>query len=218
MMSEVTLYQDRASAGEALAVEVANTLAGGDLPVRVYALPRGGIPIALPIAQRLNCPLEVLASKKISLPPHSELALGAVTPDGTTVWSQMEQGKRNNPQQLEKAREKARKNAIAQQEQFKPYCPSVELENAIAILVDDGIATGLTMMAAVEALRKQNPAQIWIAAPVAPPQIRDQFLQMCDRALILHTPDPFMSVGRFYQEFPQVSNEQVISYLKAPTH
>mgnify|MGYP006270290869 FL=1 len=213
IVSDATLYQDRLSAGEALAEAVADSLVGVESPVRVYALPRGGIPVAAPIAQRLNCPLEVLASKKISLPRNSELALGAVTPDGTTVWSKYPHLQRQNQKELEKARERALASAIAQQEQFNPHCPAADVKKAIVLIVDDGIATGMTMMTAVAALRKKQPAQIWIAAPFAPPEIKPQLLKYSDRAIILHTPDPFINVGRFYANFPQVSIEEAISYL-----
>lgn len=213
-MSETTLYKDRLSAGSALAEEVSAALTGVESPVRVYALPRGGIPVALPIAQKLNCPLEVLAAKKISLPPNKELALGAVTPDGTTVWAQAPHVKREDSQKLEKARKEACSSAIAQQEEFNPHCPSASVENAIVILVDDGIATGMTMMTAIAALRKKEPAQIWIAAPVAPPEVKHQFRELCDRTIILQAPDPFLNVGRFYANFPQISTEEAVSYLQ----
>lgn len=216
-MSHTTLYQDRFSAGKELAQALATALAGIESSVSVYALPRGGIPVAVPIAQQLDCPLEVLAAKKISLPPNTELALGAVTPDGTTVWAQSPHVQRKNEQELEQAREEALASAIAQQKQFNPHCPSASVENAIVIIVDDGIATGMTMMTAVEALRKQNPAQVWVAAPVAPPEIEEQFQEICDRALILQTPDPFGSVGRFYAKFSQVSTDQAIAYLQGET-
>jgi len=217
-VSEATLYQDRFNAGEQLAQQLATALAETKFPIRVYALPRGGIPVAVPIAQQFQCPLNVLAAKKIALPPNAELALGAVTPDGTTVWAQSPPVKRKNQQELEQARDQALASAIAQQEEFNPHCPAASVENAIVILVDDGIATGMTMMTAEEALRKQQPAQIWVAAPVAPAEIEQQFQTSCDRAVILQTPDPFVSVGRFYANFPQVSTEQAIAYLTGDSH
>ncbi len=207
-MSEITRYQNRFSAGELLAEEVVQALAGLDAPVRVYALPRGGIPVAVPIAKRLNCALDVLAAKKIALPANPELALGAITPDGTTVWNQ------RSGLELAQGREKALASAIAQQEEFNPYCPSASVKDSIVILVDDGIATGMTMFAAVKALRKQAPAQIWLAVPVAPLEIKPQLEQSCDCAIILQTPDPFWNVGRFYEEFSQVSTKEAIAQLK----
>lgn len=212
-MSETTLYEDRINAGEALAQAVETSLEGNDLPVRVYALPRGGVPVAIPIAQRLNCPLEVLAAKKISLPPNSELALGAVTPDGTTVWAKFPQVRQQRKRKLDQGREKAISSAIAQQEQFQPYCPSASVAGSIVMIVDDGIATGMTMMSAIAALRNQNPAQIWVVAPVAPPETEVQFQKLSDHTIILHTPDPFLNVGRFYKNFPQVSTEEAVSLL-----
>ena len=213
-MSETTLYENRWRAGESLATEIVTALEGVTLSVRVCALPRGGIPVAAPIAQRLNCPLDVLAAKKISLPSNPELALGAVTPDGTTVWAQSPYLKRKNQQELDEARENALQGAIELQEQFNPYCASMEhLENTIIIVVDDGIATGMTMITAVTSLREKQPTEIWVAAPVAPPETKVEFLERCDRVLILQTPDPFMNVGRFYKHFPQVSTVEAISYL-----
>lgn len=214
-MSDTPLYQDRLSAGEALAEDILASLPEGEIAVRVYALPRGGIPVAFPVAQKLQCPLEVLAAKKITLPPKSELALGAVTPDGTTIWAHFSQVKGHNQQELEDAKEQAQSSAIAQQEQFSPHCPSAPVENTIVILIDDGIATGMTMLTAVEALRKQNPAQIWVATPVAPREMQQQFQNVCDQVIIRHTPEPFLSVGRFYAKFPQTSTEQAISYLES---
>ncbi|MFW6359657.1 MAG: phosphoribosyltransferase [Chroococcales cyanobacterium] len=216
------LYEDRLQAGELLATEIAAGLEGVELATRVYGLPRGGIPVAFPVAQRLNCPLEVLAAKKIALPSNPELALGAITPDGTTVWTKSSFLNRKNPQELEKAREEAYQSAIALQEQFNPHCPRLAVENTIVIIVDDGIATGMTMMTAVKALGKQNPAQIWVAAPVAPPGMKEKFEQSRDafgsvfdlRAIILQTPDPFFNVGRFYKKFSQISTAEAISYLQ----
>lgn len=208
------LYEDRLQAGELLATEIAAGLEGVELPTRVYGLPRGGLPVAFPIAQRLNCPLEVLAAKKIALPSNPELALGAITPDGTTVWTKSSFIQRKNSQELEKAREEAYQSAIALQEQFNPHCPRLSVKNTIVIIVDDGIATGMTMMTAVQALRKQNPAQIWVAAPVAPPEMKEKIEQSSDLTIILETPDPFFNVGRFYKKFSQISTAEAISYLQ----
>ena len=207
------LYDNRLQAGELLAEELATRLEDVGLSLRVYALPRGGLPVAFPIAKRLHSPLEVLAAKKISLPRNPELALGAVTPDGTTVWAQSPYLEKIKVQKLEKAREEAYQSAIALQEQFNPHCPLLSVEDTLVIIVDDGIATGMTMMTAITALRKQNPTQIWVAAPVAPPEMKEKIDQSSDRAIILQTPDPFFNVGRFYHQFSQVSTEEAISYL-----
>lgn len=213
-MSNIARYQNRFTAGEYLAEEVVKALASVDTPVRVYALPRGGIPVAVPVAKRLNCPLEVLAAKKIALPSNSELALGAITPDGTTVWNQRARLGEGSQQTLEQAREKALASAIAQQEQFNPHCPCASVKDSIIILVDDGIATGMTMFAAVKALRKQAPAEIWLAVPVAPFEMKSKLQESCDRAILLQTPDPFWNVGRFYEEFSQVSTPEAIAQLQ----
>ncbi len=177
----------------------------------VYALPRGGLPVGEAIANRLECPLSVLVSKKISLPSNPELAMGAITAEGDTIWTSY----LDNVTQPEliQAKEKAYQKARQQWDLFAPLCSKINCQGAIAILADDGIATGMTIAAAAMSLKKHHPQAIWIAAPVAPPHISEELRPWCDRVIVIKTPDPFFSVSRFYVDFPQLSDQEALNIL-----
>ena len=207
------IFVDRHDAGEKLAQAVlteAQTLS--DKKFVVYALPRGGLPVAVSVARALGCPLDVIVAKKITRPENSELAIGAVTADGHVLWLEpsCEQA-----QELDRdALLFAQKKAQAQLAQFGDR-PEIDPEGAIALLVDDGIATGMTMAVAVKALKTRNPLEIWICAPVAPQEMVNSLeLGGASRAIILATPDPFWSVSRFYQMFNQVETEEALACLQ----
>ncbi|MCY7278498.1 MAG: phosphoribosyltransferase [Phormidesmis sp. CAN_BIN44] len=216
-----TIFVDRHDAGEKLAQAVlaeAQTLPDSTKFV-VYALPRGGLPVAEPVARTLGCPLDVIVAKKITRPEDLELAIGAVTADGQVLWQKTvssDQG-RSREEALRVAQEKAQ----AQLAQFADR-PDIDPDGAIALIVDDGIATGMTMAVAVKSLRTRNPLEVWVCAPVAPLGMVDLLRQWSDsserrgvdRAIILATPDPFWSVSRFYQVFTQVETEDALACLQ----
>jgi len=190
----------------------------------VYGLPRGGVPIAQPIARLLQCPLDMIVAKKITQPDNSELAIGAVTADGHVVWSpsyrirpdsatgkSVEQATRDH---YRDALSRAQIHAQTQFAEFESTCPQADPTGAIAFVVDDGIATGMTIAAAVQSLRARQPAQIWICAPLAPLDMMPFLRGLSDRLIILATPYPFYSVSRFYGEFPQVTDEEVKHFLQ----
>jgi putative phosphoribosyl transferase len=214
-------FVDRVDAGSQLADAVLAILAEppcAALPVVVYALPRGGLPVAAPIAQRLNCPLSVLVAKKITRPENPELAIGAVTADGHVLW--LSRGRsllpsaENSETMDEVALVHAQERAQAQWQQLSNYCSEVNPKGAIALIVDDGIATGMTIAVAAQALRVHQPAQIWLCVPVAPPEILPALNSWGDRVIVLATPHPFYSVSRFYQKFPQVEMAEAIACLQ----
>jgi len=212
------LFCDRDSAGEQLAQAIKAEIeqvriSGISASPIVYALPRGGLPIAAPVALKLGCPLDVIVAKKIALPEDPELAIGAVTADGLVIWSTRSPDPYNDPS-LQSALSIAQKKAIAQLEQLAPLRPNVNPEGAIAILVDDGIATGMTIAVAILALRVKNPAAVWIATPVAPSALMKMLREWSDKAIILEQPQNFLSVSRFYSDFPQVELEEAMSYLR----
>ncbi len=211
------LFEDRLDAGKQLAKLITKKLKSNKaekIPV-VYALPRGGIPVGAAIAQELCCPLSIIVSKKISLPSNPELALGATTADGHTVWCQSQFLQSISGDQLKEAFNYAQQKALKQWEFFAEYCPEVDFKKATAILVDDGIATGMTMAAAAIAIKKLCPQQLWIAAPVAPKELIHELKKWGDKAIILDTPHPFLSVSRFYRFFPQVSSKEALEILKS---
>ncbi len=236
-MSEIPICRDssqdsfasRAEAGKQLAAAIVAELTQlrsecrGDSAIAqakpiVYALPRGGLPVAVPIAEQLQCPLDIVVAKKITTAFNPELAIGALTPDGEIIWGANEMGSSVYHGYHSRIREKdvyhAQAKAQSQLAQLSKFRPQVSPEGKIAILVDDGIATGMTMAVAVKAVKAQKPAQIWIAVPVAPVQLMSSLEEWCDRAIVLATPDPFISVSRFYVDFSQVDLSEAQAYLQ----
>ncbi|MBF2063722.1 MAG: phosphoribosyltransferase [Calothrix sp. C42_A2020_038] len=226
-MTDAPLFLDRKQAGEKLASVIQAQLkamaSDNTYEPIVYALPRGGIPIAVPIANSLSCPLTVLVAKKISHPGNPELAIGAVTASGEALWMQQKLF-RFRPDSLwrQKAMEAAINKAKSLEADFLPYCPQVNPKGAILILVDDGIATGMTIAVAAKALSKLSPAQIWLVAPLAPPGMLSWLQEWCNsldeqikyRIVVLATPEPFVSVSSFYAHFPQVGTSEALEYLR----
>lgn len=219
-MSSSPLFRDRSDAGEQLAQAIHSILTqmaanSGVLaaPI-VYALPRGGLPVAAPVARLLDCPLDVVVAKKISHPKNPELAIGAVTSSGYVLWAEQTPFYIQHSRQGSAACEEALNKAQSQLAQLAPACPQVNVQGAIAILVDDGIATGMTMAVAALALKAQNPAAVWLCTPVAPPPLLPWLRQLGDRVIVLQTPQLFLSVSRFYAEFPQLETEEALVYLQ----
>lgn len=210
-MPNPPLFQDRRQAGEELARAIAAALP--PRPVIVYALPRGGLPVAEPVARYLRCPLDVVVAKKITEPQQPELAIGAVTADGHVLWVDQRPAWLSNPRLRRAALEEAQQKAQAQLAQLTADYPQRPATGVTAILVDDGIATGMTMAVAVQALREQQPTEIWIAAPVGPSGLIPSLNLWADRVVVLETPEPFWSVSRFYHKFPQVEMEEAIACL-----
>jgi putative phosphoribosyl transferase len=213
-------FVDRLEAGERLAEAVLAELQ--DRPVSqatrflVYALPRGGLPIAVPIVQQLACPLSVVVAKKMTRPENPELAIGAVTMNGQVRWLERSPAQQAIPDLVcELAQCEAQKKAQTQWEQLAPYCPRVDVAGAIALIVDDGIATGMTIAVAAQALRAQQAAEVWLCVPVAPLDIMPSLNAWGDRVIVLATPHPFYSVSRFYKTFPQVQMEEAIALLRS---
>ena len=219
-MSSAPLFSDRADAGEQLAQSLLTQVnqlkeSGVCLSPIVYALPRGGIAIAAPVARKLECPLDIVVAKKVTMPQNPELAIGAVTSEGNVLWLQQRRWRKKNEAILQIALHQAREKAQTQLEQFSMGCPPVNPQGTLALVVDDGIATGMTIAAATQALRAKQPAQIWICAPVAPSGLMQWLQQWCDRVVVLEAPKQFLSVSRFYQEFPQVETEEALAQLQA---
>ncbi len=220
-MSHTPLFADRTHAGELLArvihdVLTQQTIDSGVKPVPiVYALPRGGVPVAAPIARLLDCPLTIVVAKKISHPENPELAIGAVTTFGNVLWNEQ---KLFRPKDDARWREVALNKAINQAKSLEAQlilaCPQVNAENATLILVDDGIATGMTIAVAATALKALSPAAVWLCTPVAPQTLLPWLEQWGDRTIVLETPEPFHSVSNFYAEFPQVDTLEVLGYLQ----
>lgn len=177
----------------------------------VLAVPRGGVPIGYLIAKEFGFPLEIILSKKIGHPYNPEFAIGSVTMHGAVIDDsvmgvEMDYIHRTADRILRDLKDK-----------FKLYMGSAEprsLKNKTVIVVDDGVATGNTMKATIQAVRKDLPKEIIVAIPVSPPATAEKLKEIADELICLHTPQDFYGVGQFYDDFSQVSDEEVIQYLK----
>jgi predicted phosphoribosyltransferase len=182
--------------------------------VLVLALPRGGVPVAYEVARALNAPMDVFLVRKLGVPGHEELAMGAIATGGVRVLNDQIVSALQIPDQVLDAIATKEKEEIARQERlYRGDRPPLEMRSKIVILVDDGLATGATMAAAVKVLRQQHAARIVVAVPVASPDTCEEFSGIADDIVCAITPVPFHSVGLWYDDFTQTTDEMVRSLL-----
>lgn len=208
------MFQDRADAG----AQLAEALARAPLPLRpvVFALPRGGVPVALPVAGRLGAPLDLLMVRKLGLPGQPEVAAGAVV-DGAAhdvVFNEriMRAMSLTEADFVDDIRHRLAEIKARRAKYLKGRAP-IDVAGRCAIVVDDGIATGATVRAALRALRRRAPSEIILAVPVAPADAIDELKPLVDRLVCLETPAPFWAVGAAYRVFDQVSDDTVAQIL-----
>ncbi|KAB8334453.1 phosphoribosyltransferase [Scytonema tolypothrichoides VB-61278] len=220
-MTNIPLFANRTQAGEQLAQAIDAILnqqiadqVTNPLQI-VYALPRGGVPVAAAVARLLNCPLMIEVAKKIGHPENPELAIGAVTASGNVLWDEHNVFFRRTPKSgwREEALDTAISQAKSLEAQLSPACGQVKTEGATLILVDDGIATGMTIAVAATSLKALSPAEVWLCSPVAPLELLPWLDEWGDRLVILSTPKPFFSVSNFYAEFHQVDTKEAFECL-----
>jgi predicted phosphoribosyltransferase len=205
-------FKDRREAGRALARLLAPYGTRDD--VIVLALPRGGVPVAYEIAEALDAPLDVFMVRKLGVPGQEEVAMGAIASGGIRVLSPGLLSQLRVPaHELERVTLEEQRELERRERSYRGDRPALDVRNRTVILVDDGIATGSSMRAAVAAVRQLGPRQIIIAVPVAPPQTARQLRAIADEVICAAEPDPFLSVGRFYEEFEQTSDEEVRQLL-----
>lgn len=201
------MFRDRNEAGEFLALKLEEMGLGGDCCV--LALPRGGVPVAARVAEKLQCPLDLLFVKKIGAPRNSEFAIGAVS-ETEVIWQQESiDYLKIGSADLDRLQKNKQKELKSQLLKWRHGRPSVDVKDKTVIVVDDGLATGLTMSAALRFLKKQSPKRIVVAVPVASHSAMDETLRHCDNLVVLESPSPFFSVGQWYEDFTQVSDAQV---------
>jgi putative phosphoribosyl transferase len=206
------LFQDRRLAGQFLAGELAAYANRSD--VVVLGLPRGGVPVAFEVARAINAPLGVLVVRKLGVPGQKELAMGAIAPGGVRVLNEQIISEENIPDEaiarmaLQEQRELERRERL-----YQGNRPSPDLQGRTVILVDDGLATGATMLAAIVAVRKQQPAKIVVAVPVAAPPTYEDLAGLVDEIACISQPNPFYSVGLWYEQFPQITDDEVCDLL-----
>ncbi|HEX3437742.1 MAG TPA: phosphoribosyltransferase [Pseudacidobacterium sp.] len=210
------MFRDRADAGDRLAEHLQEYANRDD--VVVMGLPRGGIPVAFQIAQKLRAPLDVLLVRKLGAPGQPELAMGAVAPGGVRILDRTLINKlRLSEEELAKTIDVEERELQRRELFYEDIRPFIAIKDKIVIVVDDGIATGASMMAAVAVLRTSQLKKIVVATPVAPPHAKHDLLKTADEFICLHISDYFPAVGFFYQDFAQTSDEEVRSLLSQST-
>jgi putative phosphoribosyl transferase len=214
-----TRYRDRADAGRALA-RMLSTYANRP-GAMVLALPRGGVPVGYEVARALGAPLDVFLVRKLGLPGHEELAMGAIASGGVRVLNQDVLAQvRLSPAAIEAVAAREAAELERRERAYRGDRPPPTVRDRTVILVDDGLATGSTMRAAVEALRQQQPARIVMAVPVAAPSACESFHGQVDQTICAMTPEPFFAVGLWYEDFSPTTDAQVrdlLSRAAAPT-
>jgi putative phosphoribosyl transferase len=207
------VFEDRKEAGRLLAGELEEYTGRKD--VIVLALPRGGVPVAYEIAERLHAPLDVVVVRKLGMPGHEEYALGAIASGGTRVLNEEAVCRFRIPNEVI-GRVAAREEVELRRREaaYRGHQPPPTIRGNVVILVDDGIATGSTMRAAARAIAAQDPARLIIAVPTAPITVYDDLAREADEIIALVTPDPFIAVGVWYSSFPQTSDTEVARLLE----
>jgi predicted phosphoribosyltransferase len=207
------LFVDRRDGGRRLATRL-HEFAGRD--VIVLALPRGGIVVGFEVARVLGAPLDVFVVRKLGVPGHEELAMGAIASGGAiSVNREVVSALGITEEQLSELAQVEAAELTWREQRYREGRPPLDLRDRTVLVVDDGLATGSTMQAAILALRELGPARVVVAVPVAPASTCRELAVRADQVICLETPEPFYSVGQFYRDFAQVSDEDVRALLHA---
>jgi putative phosphoribosyl transferase len=206
------IYRDRSEAGKRLASRLADYADRPD--VLVLALPRGGVPVAFEVAQALHAPLDIFLVRKLGVPGHEELAMGAIATGGVRVINEDAVNYLRIPGEVIDAVAASELLELERRERaYRGTRPAPNVKGKTVILVDDGLATGSTMRAAAAALREQQPARIVVAVPVSAVQTCDEYRMGVDEIVCAVTPEPFHAVGLWYEDFSQTTDEEVRELL-----
>ena len=207
-------FEDRKEAGRALAARLRAYAGRSD--VVVLALPRGGVPVAFPVAEALDAPLDLFLVRKLGTPGHRELAMGAIASGGIRVlnddvvnWYGIP------PHTIDAVARDEQQELMRREAAYREGRDGVPLEGRVVILIDDGLATGSTMMAAVKAVRQRNPARVIVAVPVGARDTCAALSTVADEVVCVRMPEPFSAVGQWYLDFDQTSDEEVRQLLRA---
>jgi len=214
-------FKDRYDAGQRLAKKLAERM--GDIAnpkdAIVLALPRGGVPVAFEVARTLNLPMDVFLVRKLGVPGQEELAMGAIASGGVVVLNQDVVNYLGISREIiDFVAERERKELQRRDRLYRGLKPAPNIAGHTVVLVDDGLATGSTMRAAVSAVRQQGPSRIVIAVPVAPPSTVMELRTDVDDVVCVLQPEPFEGVGRWYEDFSQTSDDEVRCLLGLSNH
>jgi predicted phosphoribosyltransferase len=212
MFRDREAYADRRDAGRTLAAQLAS-YAGRD-DVIVLALPRGGVPVAFEVAAALDAPLDVFLVRKLGTPGHTELAMGAIASGGIRVVNEeVVRWLGISPDHIDAVARLEQQELERREAAYRSGTSLPSLANRIVILVDDGLATGSTMRAAVEAVKQRRPARVIVAVPVGAPETCQELRALADDVICARTPVPFSAVGQWYRDFSQTSDDEVRALL-----
>jgi predicted phosphoribosyltransferase len=207
------VFTDRREAGALLAERLAHYRNRTD--VVVLGLPRGGVPVAYEVARALNAPLDIFVVRKLGVPGHRELAMGAIASGGVRVLNEELVAGLGIPQSMiEQAAQEEGAELARRERAYRNGRPPAELKGRVAVLVDDGLATGSTMKAAAEAVRSHAPARIVVAVPVGAPPSCAELADTADEVVCAREPEHFAAVGQWYADFEQTSDEEVRELLQ----
>ena len=206
------IFRDRTEAGKHLATKLTRYKDRPD--VLVLALPRGGVPVAFEVAQALRVPLDIFLVRKLGVPGHEELAMGAIATGDVRVLNEDTIDYLGIPQNvIDSIAEKELKELKRRERAYRGNRPEPDVKDKTVILIDDGLATGSTIRAAAQALRRQAPARIIVAVPVSAQETCDEYLIGVDEIVCAVTPEPFFGVGQWYLDFSQTTDEEVRDLL-----
>ena len=207
-------FRDRVEAGQYLAERL---LQYADAPdAVVLGLPRGGVVVASEVARKLGLPLDIFLVRKLGVPGYEELAMGAIASGGVRVMNEDVLRQISvSESTIEAVTRREERELLRREEAYRGDRPRLDVKDLTVILVDDGLATGATMRAAVKALRRQGPKRLVVAVPTAAPDTCDEFRAEVDEILCAMTPTPFYAVGAWYEDFSQTTDEEVQQLLKA---
>lgn len=205
-------FADRRSAGEILGRAVAEMAPVAPL---VAALPRGGVPVGFEVARALGCELDVLVVRKVGVPIHPELAMGAVAEGGVVIRNQVVIDAVGIDEHSFLVAVDAEKHELDERlRAYRETTPAVDPRDRTVIVVDDGLATGSTALAAIEGLRAREASEVWLAVPVAPADVIPAMEKAANRVVVLAKPRRFMAVGAWYRDFSQTSDSEVTALLQ----